>query len=293
VLNSGCIKRIMGTVLLASIAVLTTVAPASAHHPSGIFAKFAQCPFENPKVEVCTYAESTSGVFQVGKISVPIVKPDILQGGYYEDPEIGRLRFVDAANGETLVKVPQVVPGGLLAYVKEGRYPWYFRNFCKHFPNNPECKLTSTEELVGEPHINPGSLIFEEGVAVEEPVVLHLKNPLLGAKCFIGTPSEPIVVSLTTGVTSPPPPNAPIHGAAGHLEFMEEGTYIGLTGTTLVDNAFASPGANGCGGPQAIIIDKEMDEKDALPSPAGHNTVTLSGPQAVAVARTVEAHEEA
>ncbi len=290
---SRSIKRLVGTGLAASVAVLAIMAPASAHNPTGIFAKFAQCPLENPKIEICLHAETTSGISQVGRVEVPFVKPDVLQGGYYENPETGKLTFVGATNGETLVKVPQLVPGGLLGISKEGRYPWYFRNFCKNFPSNSVCRVTITQELVGEPHINTTDLIFEEGTALEEAVVLHLKNPLLGNRCFIGTPSEPMVVKFTTGATSPPPPNTPIHGSAGSLEILDEGSYVSLTGSTNVDNAFAAPGASGCGGPQAVVVDRELDQKDALPSPAGSNTVILGGEEAIAVASAVRESEEA
>jgi hypothetical protein len=287
------VRRFLKVSLGVSVTVLMMAASASAHHPTGLFAKFAQCPFENPKVEICTYAESTSGVFQFGKINAPIVKPEILQGGYYESPETGELIFVGAVNGQTLVKVAQTIPGGLLGNSKAGRYPWYFRNFCKNFPNNSECTLTGTAELVGEPHLSTINLIFEEGIALELPLVLHMKNPLLGNKCFIGTPSEPIVVKFTTGPTNPPPPNLPVHGSSGTLEILEEGGYAGVKGGTLIDNAFAAPGVSGCGGPQAIVLDKELDEKNALPSPAGNNTIVLGSSElAIAVTHSVEKSEE-
>jgi hypothetical protein len=288
----GHAMRFLGVSLVVSMTVLATAVAASAYHPTGIFTKFAQCPLENSKVEICAYAESTSGMFQFGGIGAPVVRPEILQGGYYENPETGELQFVDAANGQTLVKTIQSIPGGLLGHSKEGRYPLYFRNFCKNFPSNSECTLTAAAELVGELHINTTHVIFEEGTGLEMPMVLHLKNPLLGSKCFIGSPSEPIIVKLTTGPTAPPPPNMPAHGSAGALEILDEGAYAGLKGDTFIDNAFAAPHLNGCGGPQAIVLDRELDEKNLLPSPAGHNTMVLGGELAIATKSAVAQSEE-
>ncbi|HEV3321532.1 MAG TPA: hypothetical protein VG147_04995 [Solirubrobacteraceae bacterium] len=276
----------MGTALAASVTVLAMVPSASAHHPTGVFAKFAQCPFENPTVALCTYSESTSGVLQIGKVIVPLVKPQILQGGDSQNPETGQLTSVDAVNGETLVKVAQLVPEGLLGNSEEGQPP--LRNLCKDFHSNSGCSLTSTEELVGETHLSLTNLLFEEGTALEVPLVLHMKNSLLGSECFIGTPSEPIVVKFTTGSTSPPPPNGPVHGSSGSLQILAEGSYISSTGSVLVDNAFALPVAHGCG-----RFDWVVDRRFGLPSAAGQNTMILSGELALAAARAVEISEGA
>ena len=51
--------------------------------------------------------------------------------------------------------------------------------------------------------------------AVRLPIRVHLKNPLLGNSCYIGSESNPIELELTTGTTSPLPPNKPIEGETG------------------------------------------------------------------------------
>jgi hypothetical protein len=291
------LMRLVGAALVASIALLGASVSASAgtFHPTKSYVKMTECPLEQiPYVELCSWAESTSGVFQVGTIDTPVNTPIVLQIGLHENQSTGVLEVVGAANGETISKSPQVIPGGLFSLVREGRYPGYLRRFCQNFPNNSECKATGTAELAGPAsniHLNTTNLIFEEGTALEVPIKLHIKNPFLGGKCYVGSDSDPIIVKYTTGTTSPPPPNTPIKGSAGSLEIAEEGNFVRLQGGTLADNSFAAPGAEGCGGPQSVIVDKEINTKDHLPSPAGSNTSTLSGELQEAVAVAVRESE--
>jgi hypothetical protein len=267
----------MGAALVLPIALFAMAAPASAKEPTGNFAVYKQCPTNDPAVNLCIDTNTTGGEFEVGKISVPIVKTQTLQFGSVLSEETGLETVVDAENGETLVKTPQVVPGGIFSLIKEGRYPWYLRNFCKNFPSNSECKVTSTAELVGQPTLSRTNLLSAEGTAVGLPIRLHLKNPFLGSRCFIGSATSPLQLNYTTGTTSPPPPNTPIAGAVGEIEFTNEFTNIIVKNDLVVNNEFSAPGAEGCGGPQSLIVDEEIDQKNALPSPAGHNTSKLSG----------------
>jgi hypothetical protein len=288
------VKHLLGAALVVPIAVLATAASASAsvHHPGGAFARFAQCPTENPAVEVCTYGASGAGSeMEIGDDDIPLAKPEIFQGGYSINSETGKETFVNAVNGETLVKVAQRIPAGFLANVDEGRYPWYFRNFCKHFPENSECKLTSTAELAGQPVLNTTNLIVEEGVALELPIKFHIQNPFLGNKCYLGSDTNPIVIHFTTGITNPPPPNLPVHGSGGQLEVLEEGTLALIKHNTLIDNTFPVPVVTGCGGPQSLVVDREFDEKNELPLLAGESELRFNGELGTASAAAVKASE--
>ena len=80
------------------------------------------------------------------------------------------------------------------------------------------------------------------------PIKIHLENPFLGSSCYVGSESSPIIWNLTSGKTAPPPPNTSIQGAGGEGEFLEGGRIIQLNNNKLVDNAWAAPGVNGCGG---------------------------------------------
>jgi hypothetical protein len=288
------VMRFLGASLVVPVAMLATAASASAHNPTGAFADFAQCPTENPAVEVCVYASSTGEFIFGGRTDsdhIPIVKPEIFQGGYYTNHETGKETFVGAANGETLVKVAQLVPAGLLANVRAGRYPWYFRNFCAHFRENSECRLTATAEVVGEPILNTTDLLTEKGIALEVPIVFHLKNPFLGNACYLGSKTDPMVIRFTTGLTEPLPPNMPVHGKGGSLEILEQGLLAHITGTRLIDNTFGIPSVTGCGGPQAIVVDKEFDEINELPLPPGYSSLEFNGELSTGAAFAVAGSE--
>jgi hypothetical protein len=79
-------------------------------------------------------------------------------------------------------------------------------------------------------------------------------------------------------VTSPPPPNTPISGAGGEGKFLEGGRIIELKNNKLVDNAWAAPGVNGCGGFLVeLILNPIINAAAGLPATAGHNTAILKG----------------
>jgi hypothetical protein len=110
------------------------------------------------------------------------------------------------------------------------------------------------------------------------PVRVRLENPLLGDGCYIGSASEPITLHLTTGTTSPPPPNQPITGEASGVHFTGGGAILFADHVAVVDNSFSVPVARGCGGPLlASAIDPVVNGKIGLPSPAGKNSAILSG----------------
>jgi hypothetical protein len=253
--------------------------PAAAAEPTGAFAVFKECPLSNPEVTECIYAKTTGGELKAGSVAVPIKVPVILQGGTKEE-ESAYHKLVGAANGETLSKSPEAVPGGLFGITAPEYLEGEAKEEFEEAINNGITGVHATTELVGEPStvvLNPTNLIFEEGVALELPVRLHLENAFLGSHCYIGSASNPITLKLTTGTTSPPEPNKPISGSAGALEVLEAGNVVKLSGGSLVENAFAVPGAEGCGGIFAPVVDQAVDARLGLPSPAGHNTAILKG----------------
>jgi hypothetical protein len=96
---------------------------------------------------------------------------------------------------------------------------------------------------------------------------------------------------MTTGGTSPPPPNEPITGTSGVGNLLEEGQIAILGGNSLVDNAFTAPASSGCGGVSSALVDTAIDAQLGLPSPAGHNTAILDGKLIIATAEAVRGHE--
>jgi hypothetical protein len=160
-----------------------------------------------------------------------------------------------------LSKTPLVLPGGLLGIELLGNLT----------------EVTVTAEMAGPIKMFLAHALEGKGVAASLPIKAKLDNLLLGPSCYIGSDSEPISLNLTTGTTNPPPPNTPITGDPGitHLNFYG---HLEQSHVSLVDNAFSSPGANGCGGPVIeLVVDPSVDLKAGLPSPAGENTAIMNG----------------
>jgi hypothetical protein len=155
--------------------------------------------------------------------------------------------------------------------------------------------VTATVEVAGPESkikVNTLALLFEVGTALSLPLKIKLDNVLLGSHCYIGSDSEPIVIDFTSGETSPPPPNEPIHGSAGTFESNEAETLFTLSGGQLVNNPYGAPEANGCGGIFSFFIDPLVNSLLELPSPPGTNTAVLEGVLKSAEAAAVKASEE-
>jgi hypothetical protein len=285
------LRRCALAVGAALTVALVGAVPALASGPTGDFAVFAQCPTNNPAVNLCIYAVSSGGEFKVGTTTVPINKPITLQGGSILNEETGAETFVAAKNGETLSKTALTVPGGLLGIMAPTSWPEWLQNLFNEFINNGITGVTATTELVANPGISRTNLLFREGTALELPVRVKLSNPFLGNNCYIGSAAHPIVQHLTTGTTSPPPPNTPISGAVGELEFKDEFQLVIIKNNSLVDNAYAAPAASGCGGIFSFLIDPAVNAKLGLPSAAGHNTTRLNGTLQNATAEAVKNSE--
>jgi hypothetical protein len=271
---------------LAPLAMLALAAPAMAGKPTGEFANFTECPVGNPAVITCIYGSTTSGEFTIGSTSVPLTKTQTLQGGLN-----GELEFVNAANGETLSKTPQTVPGGLLKIMAPSFLPGFLQELFNEFIDKGITGVTATTELVHTPSLNLFAALSGEGTALTLPVRVHLENPLLGSGCYVGSSAHPITVELTTGTTSPPAPNKPITGSAGEFDVKDGGELLILRKNSLVNNSFAAPEAEGCGGFFSFLIDPAVDAEIGLPSAAGHNTAILDGTQELAGAGVVKASE--
>jgi len=283
-------------VVAALVVPLAVASPALAaeHHPTGNFAPFKYCPLSDPAVTGCVVAVTSSGEFTLGKKTVPITKPITLQGGTIENEETGELTFVAAENGETLSKTAEPVPGGLFGIKPPESWPKEAKERFEEMVNKGLTGVTETTELAKPASaikLSTSNLIGETGVALQLPVKVKLSNVLLGSSCYVGSEAEPVILNLTTGETSPPPPNKPIHGAAGKLEILEGGALLRLTGGSLVDNAFAAPGANGCGGVLSPLVDPLVDSLLGVPAAAGHNTAILNGKLEQAAAAAVKASE--
>ena len=268
--------------------------------PGGEFAVFAQCPLSVANLNGCIVGRTESGEVRVGNESIPVVTEQTLQGGFTENEVTEALTFVGAANGETLTRAPDPVPGGLFGLVRcneiKGR-GWRVRvarRVCKDVVRHGASDVNASTELAGSASsigLNEGNLLSESGTAISLPVKVKLENPLLGNECYIGSDTSPITLNLTTGTTSPNPPNTPITGKLGQVSVSPEGTILTLNNNTLVDNTFSAPEATGCGGVFSSVIDPLLNAKFGLPAASGENTAIFTGPHEQAGARLVREHE--
>jgi hypothetical protein len=281
-------------VAAVSFAVLGFAAPALASKPTGEFANFGDCPLKVSEVKYCVFGQTTSGEFKIKKTAVPITKTITLQGGIIEHGEIGNETFVDAADGNTISKTPQTVPGGLLKIVAPKGWPEILQVIFNEFINKGVTGVTATTEQVGAIGINRLNLLTGRTPALTLPLRLHLENSFLGNNCYVGSASHPVVVELTTGATSPPLPNESITGSVGEPELKHEGELLILRKNSLVNNTFAAPEAEGCGsqilfGLFTGIIDSAVNSELELPSIAGNNTAILDGTLETATVTAVKA----
>lgn len=275
--------------LAAAVAALMLVPASSASAAlTGEYAKFNTCPLSNPTVEVCLYAESSAGEFTVGKKTVPLVNPLVLKGGAGGPGGIlGPLTVIAPTDGVVISKTPQPVPGGLLGVTAPSWWPKVLKDLFNETINNGFTGVTSTVELAGTASSIKASFanaLTGAGPAFTMPVKVKLSNPFLGSNCYIGSNSNPITLNLTTGKTSPPPPNTSISGSPGEGGNIEEKIFF-LKNNRLVDNSFSAPSASGCGGILfSWAVDPLVDSILGTPSPAGKNTAVLEGTTYLGVA---------
>lgn len=281
----------LAVALMVPLASLGMTSSAMAKEPTGDFAIFKQCPRFTGGVNHCLYSTIKSGEVTIGKTSVPITNPITLQGGYDRTEGPITYTFVGAINGETLSKSPQKVPGGLLNLVKCNEISNFLEKIaCELVFENGLTGVNATTELAkpaSEIGLNTDNLLNEEEVALSLPTKVHLENPFLGSECYVGSSSSPVTLNLTTGTTSPPEPNKPISGKLGKLKFKDAFEFTEITESTLVDNSFSVPAANGCGGIFSFLIDPIIDSKLEIPSAAGKNTAIQNGSTFSATAERV------
>jgi hypothetical protein len=287
-------RAVCAALAIVALAALGFAGGASAKLV-GNYAKFAQCPFANTEVKRCIYSTTEGGEVILGNKKVPIVNPAVLQGGYGKAVE-GLAPFFAATNGITLSKSPQPVPGGLAGLVNCKEISnFLLRISCEVTFENGLTGVNSTLELArpaSEIRIGEVHLAEEIGVALRMPIKIHLENPFLGESCYVGSESSPIIWELTTGETAPPGPNKPIKGSGGEVEFVEEGRILVSKNAKLVDNAWAAPGANGCGGIFSFLINPIINASVGVPATAGKNTAILKNTINVASAAAVRTNNE-
>ena len=298
--------------VIAPLASLGAASPAMAT-PKGIFLVFADCPLSTfkalgvpPSVALCTYNKTTGGEFAIGSTKVPINKPITLQGGGVPDRQRQHQRiFLVAGEGrQQPLEDGTERPGradGSRQLRRNQRQRLARKTRARHVQsdlrkqNDGRHRDDRTRGERSNPAIlDLAALVEEAGTAITLPVRVHLKNPLLGEGCYVGSEAHPIELHLTDGTTAPPAPNKPIKGKLGNPKTEIEKGYESpvILGNTLVDNSFSAPVSEGCGGVFSFLIDPIINSKIGLPSAAGHNTAVLSGRLNTAETEAVVASEK-
>jgi hypothetical protein len=256
--QSKMLVKLLGAVGAAILAVMMLAPLAQAREPATGYAQFAGCPSpeEVPTIATCFRSVVTGGHFLMGNKEVPIENPMTLSGGLTAEGAV-----VSSPQGG-LTRAKQKVPGGVVGLTG---LTWLLELF-----GVEALSLYATAELAGV----PGNPLIQP---IHLPLKVHLENPagLIGNSCYVGSVAEPINLNLTTGTTSPPPPNEPITGKQPKVSFNRTTEIQTQKEGIFVDNSFAAPGASGCKlvlfGFIPISIDGLVDTQSGLPSPAGTN----------------------
>jgi len=264
--------RACGCWLVGLVAVAAVGLPlilASGALAFGEPSDFKTCPvafLNEPAVSgVCAHNETTGGQITIGKSTVLIANnPDTVDLGAYTPgggfSETAQNALMVPSNGQMFGGPAQVVPGGLLGLPANGAPTGVTASLELAGPTTPGAVVDPTATTYFYTPFN--ALTYGSGTVLQVPVKVQLNNALLGPSCFIGSNSDPIVLSLAATAASNPT-----------LSFLHNFNEIVVTGLVLGDSTFVAPGASGCGPVGAL--DKQVDKELRLPSPSGRNNATL------------------
>ncbi|RMB82037.1 hypothetical protein [Streptomyces shenzhenensis] len=267
----------LGTALGAFASMGT--ATAATAQLSGEWAPFTRCPVDAPlmlgadglaRTPQCVVSSSPNGSITLGNTTVVTGRTDL------------QLGIVQNSDGTSTVVAPPAgaiiadsasVPGGLLGLMCPSGIP-AITAICEQLTNSTLNKITATVESVGTPSDFDQSAGVVTGLPIVAlPVRIHLENPFLGANCYIGTRTDPIV--LRPKNLTYPEFGLSFFKGDGTLADDGEMSRISLTGAAQNDSDFAVPGAAGCG-LGVGLIDAAVNLKTGLPSAAGRNSLTLN-----------------
>ena len=259
------------------MAALALALPAQGATLSGAWAPFTRCPVDQPAMvtapasgfgTACVASDSPSGTFRIGKTSVTTGETNLQFGVSGQDPaDPTHGLVVPVPNRGSLVAAPAKVPGGLLGLICPSGND-LVANLCNSIGDSTPNKVVASVELAGEPSEFNASGALSTGIPVVRlPVKVHLQNPLLGAKCYIGSDANPIVLRPETTAVG--------HASGAPFGGGFSGFILTVAGGTLGDASFAVPKASGCGGALSLLINPLVNAKEKLPSPSGQNAVVL------------------
>jgi hypothetical protein len=265
---------------LAALAIFLPASGASAATTTlkGDWAPFTRCPVENSAMlaadgastlAFCLASDSPSGDITLGNLTVP--SGDVnLQAGILENLSTGAFTVVSPSGG-ALVAAPVSIPGGLLGLVCPSSIP-VVSAICAQITNSTLNAITAVVQPAGSPSgFSLAAGLSEGSPIITVPVMIQLQNPLLGSTCYIGSKSNPIL--LTPENLTAPTIGGEFFDANGTPDPSGVMQAIVSTGGTEGAGSAAIPGASGCGFLGAL--NGAVDLKVGLPSPAGKSSFTL------------------
>lgn len=258
----------------------SAAARAAAAQPTGLYAGMGTCPLHSAALQDandgevgCVVATIGGGSVTIGGITVPLTSTMTAKFGAYWPDNGPTVSFPDGNSAEVFSTVAPTDGNELSSAPLDVPIPGLSNWF-------PGVTSAIVQVQLAGPITDFTPLADGEDYPLFKlPLKFHLLNVFLGANCYVGSASAPILLAPTTGTTSPPSPNTPITGNAGTVSLNSDpngyGTLVvGFSGASLVDNAFAVPAASGCG--IAGSLDWLVDLLFGLGSAAGHNTAILS-----------------
>ncbi|MFI8945461.1 hypothetical protein ACIGO6_02970 [Streptomyces sp. NPDC053750] len=269
---------------LTALGAFASLGTATAAEPTlnGEWAPFTRCPVDAPamlaadgfdRTPQCVVSTSAGGSIKLGDTTVTTGRTN-LQIGVVQNAD-GTSSVVAPASG-ALVAEPASVPGGLLGLMCPSAIP-VITGLCQSLENSSLNKITATMESVGAPYaFDQTAGVLTDMPIVALPVRIHLENPLLGDRCYIGTAANPIV--LRPENRTYPEFGMTFFQGDGTVDAAGEMSRVNLTGATQNDSTFAVPGATGCG-LNVGLINAAVNAKTGLPSASGNNSLTLDNTQ--------------
>ncbi|MEU1124498.1 hypothetical protein ABZ371_13260 [Streptomyces sp. NPDC005899] len=258
-------------------ALFSTGTATAATQLQGHWAPHDRCPVDAPamlaadgvdSVATCISSRSASGSIKLGNTVVTTGDTD-LQLGVLQRSD-GTTSLVAPAEG-ALVADSAEVPGGLLGLMCPSGVP-VVSAICRQITSVELNRITATIEPAGAPRdFNMAAAFTTDVPILTLPVRIHLRNPLLGDKCYIGTTSKPVLLRPKNATA----PALSLQRFAGNGVPDDENGVMGrytFEDADQADTTFAVPGASGCG---AGLLDWAVNLKTGLPSAAGKNNLTL------------------
>jgi len=222
---------------------------------------------------LCVASSSPSGTIKIGNLAPSTSQSDLQFG------------LISSSAGFTIIppqqgavqSAPVRQPGGLSGMLCPSTKP-PLRALCKTLAHDRNLnKVIATLGSAGAPSDFNLAAGLSKGIPIVTlPVKIHLQNPLLGTRCYIGTNANPIVLH-PENATNPVVQSESFDGN-GTPDPTGVMFAIFSNGGTQQDTSFSVPAATGCGA--GGRFDGPINLKGGLPSPARQNSLVLTNASA-------------